>query len=908
MIVERASAWRRYLRFWGSDPVRDLDEELSFHLAARCDEYIAAGMSPAEARAEAERRFGELARVRDQCRTIDSQWNRERVMKESLQRIAGDLRYAARQLLRNPSLSIAAVACLALGIGANTAIFSVVNAVLYRPLPYRDAGRLVLVGEGLPRFGAENFGVISRPEFFDYQTLNGRVFSGSAIYEMDELAISSVGADPERVGTTRISWNLFDVLGVHPAIGRRFDASDGDTATASTVMISDALWRRRYGASPRVIGQRVDVDGWPSIIVGVMPRSFQFPLPGIGGQPSDLFVPFKFRPSMGGLRGNSYNTYLVARLANGVSLAAARRAVADLAASLSVIHPELYGPNWKTVADAFSLRGHAVQDVRKPLLILLAAVALVLLIACINVSSLMLARAAAREREISVRQALGASFGRLVQQFLAESAVLVGVGTVAGVVVAIWLARLLAEHAPADVLHGYAVAIDWRVLGATTAVAILTTIVVSLVPAFGRRGTALAPSLQDAARGSTAGMARQRGRRVLVVSQIALALVLSTAAGLMVRSFARVHDVNPGFDPQHAIVFRTAMPVGRYRTNESVVQTEERILAALRAIPGVQGASATSELPLSVVGGNETRFAFSIEGKVLPKIPIAVGEIVYDGYFDAMRIPVLEGRAFTAGDVPTGLPVAMVNEALAKRYFGTASAIGHRIKNGSPESTAPWLTIVGVVADVNQTALDRAPEPELYAPVSQTGQTMALSFLRGPGFVVRTAGDPNTVMGPVQRALRAVDPELPMVGLKRFTDAVDASIANRYFNTVLLTGFALLALTLASVGIYGLIAYSVVQRTREIGVRLAIGALPSEIVRLVLRQGTQLAAVGVTIGLVAAVTATRLLQSLLFGVTPLDLTAFAAAAALLLLVAALASYLPARRAGRIDPQVAIRAE
>ncbi len=903
----RVPAWRRYLRFWGADSGRDLDDELRFHLAARYDEYVASGMSAADARIETERRFGDLTRVREQCDAIDSQWNRERSMMDIVQRIGADLRYASRQLRRNASLTIAAVACLALGIGANTAIFSVVNAVLYRPLPYADPSRLVLVGEGLPRFGTDNFGVISRPEFSDYQRLDGRIFASSAIYEPAELAISG-GADyPERVGTVHMSWNLLAVLGVPPARGRNFVATDGDTATESTVIVSDALWHRRFGANPSIIGQRIDVDGWPATIVGVMPASLQFPLPGIGGQPADVFVPFKFRPSMEFMRGNSYETYFVGRLASGVSLAAAKRAASDLAASLPTIHPDKYSHEWKTVADVFPLRDHAVQDVRKPLLILLAAVGLVLLIACINVSSLMLARAAAREREISVRQALGASFGRLVQQFLAESAVLVAIGTGSGVLIAVWLARLLAEHAPADVLHAYSVSVDARVLAVTGAVAIVTTVIFSLVPAFGARQNSLTPSLHASTRGSTAGLARQRARRTLVVTQIALALLLSTAAGLMLRSFARAREVNPGFEPRNAIAFRTGLPTARYTSSESVVQVEQRLLGALRRIPGVRYASATSELPLAAAGGSAQRFAISFEGKTLPSIPIAIGEIVYDGYFDAMGIRLRDGRGFTPSDVPGGLPVAIVNETMAKRYFGSESAIGHRIKNGSPESPSKWLTIVGVASDVNQVAVDKAPEPEFYTPATQAA-TNGVGFLRGPGFIVRTAGDPAPIMAAVRRAVRDVDPDLPMVGLKRMTDVVDASMASRYFNTVLLAGFALLALTLASIGIYGLIAYSVVQRTREIGVRLAIGAMPHEIVRLVLAQGTRLAGVGVVIGLAAAFGVTRLMQSLLFDVSPLDAAAFVGSAALLLIVAALASYLPARRAARIDPQVAIRAE
>jgi len=902
--AQRSPSWRRYLRFWGSDPARDLDDELRFHLESRYDEFVAAGMDPALARAEAERRFGNVVGVREQCEAIDSQWTRERTMLDIVQTIGADFRYAFRQLRRNTALNVAAILCFALGIGANTSIFSVVDAVLFRPLPFRDPARLVLVGEGLPRFGTENFGVISAPEFEDYQRLNGRVFSASAMYEGESYALGGSG-EPERVVGLSGSADLFDVFGVSMAKGRGFAPGDLGIGSPSVVVISDALWRRRFGADTSIIGRSIDVDGRPTTIIGLARPEFRFPLPAIGGAPADVFVPYKMTSDVQRQRGNAYRTFLVARLAPGVSLASAKRAVADLATSLPVLHPEFYGKNWKTVADAFPLRDQTTKDVRRPLILLLSAVGMVLLIACINVSSLLIARAAARRREISVRRALGASRARLVQQFFTESFVLVSIAGVLGVAVATTGARMLAAHAPRAVLQGYDVSVDSRVLAATALVVALTALVFSLVPAFTHGRGSVGMALHDDGRASTAGRARQRGRRLLVVTEISLALMLAAAAGLMVRSFLRARSVDPGFDPEHAVSVRVGLLDSRYPSADQIIGFETRLLDQLRQLPGVRAASATNELPM---GDNRIRFAFSVEGANVPKIPIASGEVVYPDYFDAMRIPIRRGRALDRSDVKGSLRVAVVNEALAKKFFGDRGAIGRRLKSGSPESHEAWLTVVGVAADVKETGLDQTTEPAIYFPALQEDSIAAQNFIRSVAYVVRTDGDLDATMRDMTRTIRAADPTLPLIGMRRLTDVVDVSVAERRFNTLLLGAFAILALVLAAVGIYGLMAYSVVQRTREIGIRLAIGATPSSVLGLVVGQGARIAVAGVVIGLIGCVALTRVLGTLLFDVSPFDPIAFGVAAALLLGVAAVASYLPARRAARIDPQSAIRSE
>jgi putative ABC transport system permease protein len=533
-------------------------------------------------------------------------------------------------------------------------------------------------------------------------------------------------------------------------------------------------------------------------------------------------------------------------------------------------------------------------------------VGLVLLIACINVSSLLLARAAAREREIAVRRALGASAGQLVRQFLAESVVLVAAGAVLGVIVAAWGARLIAHHAPSNVLSGYDASVDLRVLAVTGVVAALTAVAFSLVPAFAEPGRELGGSLRDDGRGATAGRAKQRGRRGLVVAEVSLALVLATGAGLMVRSFVEARRVDIGFDPANVASFLTWLPPSRYPKIADVRSAQLRQLEALREIPGVRVASATNNLPMD----QELRAIFTVEGaSQAAKVPVAWAELVYPNYFGAMGITVHAGRGIGTGDRSGTLPVVVVNETLARLYLGGADrAMGRRLKWGSAASPDPWLTVVGVVGDVKVRAPDQPAEPALYFPALQADSGAASTLLRTTSYVVRTAGEPEPLIPALRRAVRQVDPALPVVHLRPMTEVVDLSLADRRFNTFLLGAFALVALALASAGIYGLVAYSVVQRTREIGVRLAVGATPADILRLVVGQGARLAAAGVVVGFVGALALTRLLRTLLFDVSPFDPGSFVVAAALLLVVAVVASLLPAWRASRTDPQVAIRSD
>ncbi|HEX6964642.1 MAG TPA: ADOP family duplicated permease, partial [Gemmatimonadaceae bacterium] len=570
------------------------------------------------------------------------------------------------------------------------------------------------------------------------------------------------------------------------------------------------------------------------------------------------------------------------------------------------LHPDVYPSDFRVVADAVPLHERLVSNVRRSLLILLGAVGFVLLIACINVSGLLLARAAARGREIAVRTALGASRTRLVQQFLAESAVMVTLGAAGGLLVAHWGAHALAALAPEGLLAGYPIGIDARVLAVTLAVALLATIAFSLAPVMQRRESALPAQLREEGRGTSTGRARQRGRRVLVVSEIALALVLAAGAGLLLRSFAKAMDEDPGFAPAHLLTFQVTLPAHGYPTAPQVARAEQQLVEQLAAIPGVTRATAGYTLPMA----GQWHTAITPEGVPLLKTPLVVNDLVMPGYFETMGIHLVSGRTFDAHDAVGAPHVAIVDEEFAKRYYPGENAIGRRIKWGSAGSTDPWMTIIGVVRPVKALSMDEPSTPETYFPVLQfaNDSTLANIATRSMRYVVRTSGDPLAVAGAVRRVVRTMDPALPVTHLATAETLIAQSMASRRFDMLLLASFAALALVLAAAGIYGLVAYSVTQRQREIGVRMAIGATSAGIVRLVLREGVWTAAVGAAVGLVGAAMLTRVMRSLLFGVGALDMVTFIGATGVLIVVALVASWLPARRAARVDPMVTIRGE
>ena len=827
-------------------------------------------------------------------------------MSDVMHSIIGDIRFGARQLRRNLPLTIAALLCFALGVGANTSIFSVVNAVLFRPLPFPDSDKLVVVSEGIPKLAAD-IGSISAADLLDYKETEGRAFESLALARRSDATIM-VNGEADVIPGASITPSAFKVLRVAPAVGRAFLDADTATSAASTVVISDALWRRRYGADRSMVGKQITFSsGQTAEVIGIMPPGFAFPLPGLGMPVADIFFPFWFSPAVLNQRADNFGSLAFGRLQNGVSMARAEASLAEIVRQLPQRYPDSWGKAQSTggtpLIHVKSLRATAVGQSRRPLLVLLGAVGFVLLIACINVASLFVARASARRREIAIRKALGATRGRLTQQFLAEALLLLAGGSALGLLAARWGTRALVALAPGDFYSSFDASIDARVLAVTGGVTMLTALVFSLLP--GLRGRSDAEqSLRTEERSSTADRTRQHGRRVLIVSEVAFALVLTVGAGLMIRSFARARAVNPGFDPENLVTFRVNLPAATYTDPDRIKLTHQQVVQRLREIPGVMSASATSDLPMQ----GDWLIVFTPEGPPPSQLPVATNALVLPGFFEAMRVPLRAGRVFNENDIKGTPGVVVINETMARKYYGTANPVGRRFKRGSPDSPGPSSEIIGVVADVKHRTLDEEPTPAVYQAVLQQDTGLVVPMYRGLSYVVRTRIAPASVAASVRTAVRGVDPNLAVLNVLPMDNIVGSTIASRKFNATLLGLFAALALALAATGVYGVLQYSVIQRKREMGIRIAIGATSSAMIRLIVGQALGLAAIGVTIGLAGALALTRVIRALLFNTDPLDAVTFAASAAVLLLIAVLSSYLPARRALRVDPTVAMRAE
>ena len=901
------SSWRRYLSFFGSRPERDVDDELAFHLQARVDEYVAAGMEPDTARAAALERLGDLTRYRGETLAIEQQEQRRRNVSDVTHSIIGDIRFGARQLGRNLPLTIAALICFALGVGANTSIFSVVNAVLFRPLPFPNSDQLVTVSEGISNLAAD-INRISAADLLDFKETEGRAFESLAIAQSRRLTVV-VNGDAQVINAASVTPSAFKVLQVKPSIGRAFLDADSAASAAPVVIISDAFWRRWYGADRAMIGKQITFTGGATAeVVGIMPPGFAFPLPGIGMPIADIFFPFRFSPAVMNQRADNFNTLAFGRLRRGVSMAQSEALLGDIVRQLPERYPESWGKAWKRGGNLLihvkSLRTAAVGESRRPLLVLLGAVGFVLLIACINVASLFVARASARKREIAIRTALGASRGRLTQQFLAESLLLLTAGSVLGLVAAHWGTRALVALAPGDFYSSFDTSVDARVLAVTGGLTILTALVFSILPSLPGRPSDAERSLRTEGRSSTVDRTRQHGRRVLIVSEVAFALVLTVGAGLMIRSFARARAVDPGFDAVNLVTFRVNLPTAAYPDPDRIKLTHQQIVQRLREIPGVVSASATSDLPMQ----GDWMIVFTPEGAAPSQLPVAMNSLVLPGFFQTMRIPLRAGRVFNESDTKGTPGVVVINETMARKYYGNANPIGRQFKWGSPDSPIPLKQIIGVVADVKHRSLDEEPMPAVYNPVLQQDTGVNVAMFRGLSYVVRSRLAPASVAGSIRTAVRGVDPNLVVVNFLPVDGIVGSTIASRKFNAALLGLFAALALALAATGVYGVLQYSVIQRKREMGIRIAIGATSSDMIRLVVGQAVALAAVGIAIGLGGALVLTRVIRALLFNTDPLDVFTFAASAAVLLVIAVLSSYLPARRALSVDPTIAMRTD
>jgi putative ABC transport system permease protein len=802
--------------------------------------------------------------------------------------LSHDIRYAFRMLYRQPAFTAVAVITLALGVGATTTVFTVVNGVLLRPLPYREPDRLVQLFHG--RNGRLSM-TYSPMNYHDVTTRSG-VFSNSTAISPSSANLTGNG-DPQLVDGANVTPSFFSVLGVTPRFGRAFVDADGILGAHAVVILSDALWRRQFGARPDVIGSTMRMDGKPFTIVGIAPPELTIPAGAEYWRPL-IFTPENLSDKQRGAQWIG----AITRLKPAIDLEQAKSAMAVVANRLSHDFPNT---NKDRVMTAMRLQDRIVRGIRPALLILLGAVSLVLLVACVNVANLLLARANGRTREVAVRAAVGAGRGRLVQQFLAESVVLGLVGALAGLGVAYWSTRALVALGPASIPRLSEVGIDWRVLGFTVAIAVVTSVLFGLVPALATTGHAIARFVSTAGRGAI-GHGGTRIRKTLVVCEMALAVILLVGAGLLIRSYQQISVVNPGFSPDHVLTFTIGLPEAKYKTSAAAGQFVQEFVERLAARPGVDAAAVVFGLPLD--DNFAASSSFTRPGEVDSADSPSVGmRIVTPGYFKALQIPLRAGRLFDEHDDAIGPEVVVINEEAARRYWPDQNPIGQRLHLGVrlAEARSGQKTIVGVVGDVKWNGLDGTAPPEVYLPHKQHP-------VDNMTVVVRTAGDP-TAFVPVARAdLASLDRELPIAALRTMDEVVGRSITQRRFMMVLLAAFAMVAVLLAAIGVYGVLAYVVSQRTQEIGLRLAIGAAPDDVVRLFLREGVALSAVGLSVGLVGALAAGRALTTLLFGVTATDPITFAVVAGALGLAALCASYLPARRAATVDPMTALRTD
>ena len=881
--------WRRYLRFWQSDVREDVDDELQFHLEMRVRDLVAAGQLPAAAREEAERRFGELRAVRDACVAIDNRRRERERRREVLGDMWQDLRFAARSLRKSPAFTLLAVLCVGLGVGVTTTILSAVNAILIRPLPYDHAGELVAIYARMP---AQNeHGVnISYPDYLSWRDQN-RSFTQVGMYTWQAIAFSGEG-EPERVDGAMVSANLFPLLGARPLLGRGFVAEEEQAGRNRVVLLSHALWRRRFGGDSTVVGRTITVDGYPYQVIGVMPPGFGFPDRGQAWLPLTI--------ERAGLeRGNRFYAGAIARLKPGTTLADAQR---DLDVISSRLLREYPRDNFGFDAEALTLREDLVGDMRRPLLIFLGAVGFVLLIVCANVANLMLTRGTGRQREIAVRLAIGAGRRRLVRQLLTESLVLAALGGAIGVAVAAMGVRLFGQAVP-DGLPWYAsLELDGVSLAITLALSMLTGVLFGLVPAFRSTDFELSGSLREGTGGSGEGRRRGRLRGALVVAEVALSLVLLIGAGLLLKSYRALQNVELGFDPARILTFRLSPSRLKYDTPDKRAAFYTTLFERFRALPGVKLVGSAQGIPMS---GWNVQASLSIEARPARRQgeeTVGHYQTMTPDYFRALGIPIVRGRGFTPDDRDTLNRVGIINESLARREFAREDPIGKRIKIGEPDGPDPWVTIIGVVKDFRHYRLPQPMGPALYYPYfQQPGYTQTVA-------IRATSGDPLRLLPGVLGALRALDPELPAYQVQSLEQAVDRSLWRQRLQGQVIGLFAGLALILAAIGLYGVVAYAVAQRTREVGVRMALGATGGQVVGLVVRQGAGLVGLGVALGLGGALALTGVLSKLLYEVKVTDLATFVTVPLGLVVVALIASWLPARRAARVDPLVAMRAE
>ena len=808
-----------------------------------------------------------------------------------MESIIKDFHFALRGLLKRPVFAAIAVATLALGIGANTAIFSVVNAVLLRPLPLKDPDRLMTFWHSAPAKGLAHMDL--NEALVAYYRERTRTFESLAAFENDQFSLTG-GGEPEVVDGAIVTFNYFSVLGREPLVGRTFNAHEDTPGNNNVAILSYALWQRRFGGNANIVGQSIALDNTPTTVVGVMPADFSFPDPAERANSSghmQLWVPKGLDPA----NTSSWNLTAVGRLQPNATAADAQKEITSLYQAFAAEYDGRFGAGSldSTVTTVLMpLQANIVGDVRRPLLVLLGAIGLVLLIACANLTNLLLARAASRRREMAVRQCLGASAFRIARQTLAESLLLSFVGAVAGILISIWIVTALKRVVASEIPHIESVGIDATVLLFTTAIMLLTGVLCGLGPAIRGARVNLQEAVKEGARGSASASSR-RLNNAFVVSQLALSLVLLIGAALFLQSFRNLLSVDPGFRAENVLMAEVALPEQKYKEKAQTQSFFEQLRQGVRAVPGVEAVELCQVVPFS---GDGQGGPFRVEG-VEQEEKVAWLRSSTPGYFDAMGMPVLKGRTFAPSDTETSLPVAIVDEKLASMYSPDGDLLGRRIRIGG----GPWLTIVGVVPNVKNRKLDENAWPYIYRPYSQWVR-------RNTMLVVRTSVDPSTIVGSVRQEVTKLDPELPLANVSTIQNAIARSLVTTRLTNWLLAGFAATALLLALTGIYGVMSLNVANRRNEFGIRLALGAQRSNIATMILGQGLRLAVLGIALGLTGAIALTRLMKGLLFGISPSDPLTFLSIALLLAVVALLACWIPARRATKVDPLTALRYE
>jgi predicted permease len=885
-------------RIWRPDVRQDVDDELAFHLEMRRRDFVERGADDASARQAAAQRFGDVASVAAACRRIGEDWRREQRRAGMWTGFRQDAIYAVRSLRKTPGFTAIAVLTLALGIGANTAIFSVINSVLLRALPYRDADRIVFVWSSRESSPREPLTPARLLDFRD------RLTSMTGMAGISQISVNLTGdGDPERLPASSVSSSFFDVLGVPAMLGNPFHAGRADDRA---VVLGYGLWVRRFGSDRGIIGRQIVLNGTARTVVAVMGRDFEWPaitaLPTTGTGP-ELWIPGAVRDlprtprdrADEDLSANRRAGYIraVARLADGTTVAQAQSEAELVARRIGQEHPDTDGGRGATVVP---LRAQFFGHVRQPLGILVGAVVLVLAIACANVASLLLGRATSRRTEIALRLALGASRNRIMRQLLTESVMLATMGAACGLLVAWWAQSALIRLSPAEVLRMGEARIDPVVLVFTATLAVITGILFGFIPALQASGGRTNTDLHDGGTRASGGRRSNRTREALVSVQLAVALVLLVGAMLLLRSFSVLQHVDTGIDTHNLLTFNLFLSGPHAESQSKQAAFYDEALVRIRSLPGVAAAGAAVTLP---IGGDDFSASYIVDGRPAPipgQEPSAGFQVVTPGYFAAMGIPLLSGRDFQASDDQSAPPVILINHALAQREWPGEDPIGRRMRTGADES---WMTIVGVVGDIRHRGPASPPRAEFYQPHTQR----SFSFM---AFVVRTTHDPAAVVRSIRSEITRLEPTQPISAVATMDEHLARSLSRPRFMSTLVAMFGMVALALSVVGIYGVMAYSVTQRTREIAIRMALGARAGAVMTMILSRTMWLTAIGVTAGLAGATAATRVLSGLLFGVAARDATVFVAAAAVLAVAALLAGAIPALRATRIQGAEALR--